>query len=233
MIVVSPSFRWIWGPPTQNHRVLCYRCRFVASPAATDSPVLFSFSLFPHIFVWGSCFWFCTPAFSSCPPPPPAALLLPPSSSSYNLLTHNSTLRQLAHTRLYSHTLSSTCHHTTCSNTTTCSHTIQLTHNSTHTTCSHTTLLTQLYSHCYLFTQLVITQLAHTQDWLPSFHVAGVVLGDIDFHFAWQAWHLWHWTGSGGALGPEWPGWSPRLLAWQPWHFATSPFVSRGRRGTW
>ena len=64
----------------------------------------------------------------------------------------------------------------------------------------------------------------------PSFHVAGVVLGDIDFHFAWQAWHLWHWTGSGGALGPEW--WSPRLLAWQAWHLETSTFVSRGRRGT-
>ena len=32
-----------------------------------------------------------------------------------------------------------------------------------HITCSHTTLLTQLYSHYYLFTQLVIIQLAHTQ----------------------------------------------------------------------
>ena len=20
-----------------------------------------------------------------------------------------------------------------------------------------------------------------------------MILGDIDFHFAWQAWHLWHW----------------------------------------
>ena len=28
--------------------------------------------------------------------------------------------------------------------------------------------------------------------------VAGVALGDIDLHFAWQLWHLWHWTGSGG-----------------------------------
>ena len=28
--------------------------------------------------------------------------------------------------------------------------------------------------------------------------LAGVALGDIDLHFAWQAWHLWHWTGSGG-----------------------------------
>jgi len=59
------------------------------------------------------------------------------------------------------------------------------------------------------------------------------VLGDIDFHFAWQAWHLWHWAGSGGALGPEWTRWPPRLLAWQAWHLETSTFVSRGRRGTW
>jgi len=28
--------------------------------------------------------------------------------------------------------------------------------------------------------------------------VAGVALGDIDLHFAWQLWHFWHWTGSGG-----------------------------------
>jgi len=33
--------------------------------------------------------------------------------------------------------------------------------------------------------------------------VAGVALGDIYLHFAWQAWHVWHWDGSGGALGPE------------------------------
>ena len=31
--------------------------------------------------------------------------------------------------------------------------------------------------------------------------VAGVALGDIHLHFAWQAWHLRHWAGSGGALG--------------------------------
>ena len=67
----------------------------------------------------------------------------------------------------------------------------------------------------------------------PSFHVAGVVLGDIDLHFAWQPWHVCRWAGSGGALGPEWPGWSPRLLAWQAWRFETSTFVSPGRRGTW
>ena len=31
--------------------------------------------------------------------------------------------------------------------------------------------------------------------------VAGVALGDIGLHLAWQAWRLWHWTGSGGAFG--------------------------------
>ena len=50
--------------------------------------------------------------------------------------------------------------------------------------------------------------------------VAGVALGHIDLHlawqaclhFAWQAWHLWQWAGSGGALGSQ---------------------LTRGRRGTW
>ena len=39
--------------------------------------------------------------------------------------------------------------------------------------------------------------------------VAGVALGDIHLHFAWQARHLSpHWAGSGGALGRRW---SPAL----------------------
>ena len=42
VIIASPSFRWFWGPPTQNHRLPCYRCLFVAYPAATDSIVLFT-----------------------------------------------------------------------------------------------------------------------------------------------------------------------------------------------
>ena len=43
--------------------------------------------------------------------------------------------------------------------------------------------------------------------------VAGVALGDIDVHSAWQAWHLWHWTGSGGALCDI-----DLHFAWQAWH---------------
>ena len=59
-----------------------------------------------------------------------------------------------------------------------------------------------------------------------------MALGDIDRHFAWQGWHLWHWTGSGGALGLQWPpvvaaavgvtgvalGNIDRHFAWQAWH---------------
>ena len=74
--------------------------------------VVGSTMFFPHIFVWGSCFWFCTPA--SGPPPPPA-------SSSYNLPTHNLSSHNLSthnfRTRnLSTHNLSTftTCPHTTC-----------------------------------------------------------------------------------------------------------------------
>ena len=64
-----------------------------------------------------------------------------------------------------------------------------------------------------------------------AFGVAGVALGDMDLHFAWQAWHLatwislcvagvalmalgwlWHWAGSGGALGSQLTPRAPRLL---------------------
>ena len=157
---------------------------------ALVSPIL---SFFPHIFVWGSCFWFCIPP--------------PPSAFSFHL--------RLPHTICSSHTTCphTTCHHTTCPHTTcphttchqtTCSHTA-----CHHTSCHHTTCSHTLCSH---------TTCSHT----TSHHT-----------FAWQAWHVWHWAGSGGALGPEWPGMVPRLLAWQALHFETSTFVSRGRRGTW
>ena len=120
--------------------------------------------VFPHIFVWGSCFWFCTPA--SGPPPPP-----PPASSSYNLPTHNLsthlsthnllTHTQLVHTQLVLTQLVHTCPHTTSSRNLS-------THNlSTFTTCPDTTCPCSL---C----------------------VAGVALGDSHLQFAWEAWHLWH-----------------------------------------
>ena len=67
----------------------------------------------------------------------------------------------------------------------------------------------------------------------PSLCVAGVALGDIHRHFAWQAWHLWHWAGSGGALGFRCDAVAPRRFAWQAWHLAISTVTLRGRRGTW
>jgi len=67
----------------------------------------------------------------------------------------------------------------------------------------------------------------------PSFHVAGVALGDIYFCFASQARHLGHWAGSGGALGLDWSPVTPRHFAWQASQLVTSTFVSGGRRGTW
>ena len=76
--------------------------------------------------------------------------------------------------------------------------------------------------------------------------VAGVRLGDIDRHFAWQAWHfaasivtfawqewhLWHWAGSSGALGSRLALWAPPLFAWQASGLTTSTVTLRGRRGT-
>ena len=77
---------------------------------------------------------------------------------------------------------------------------------------------------------------------LPSFHVAGVALGDIDLRFAWQAWQLWDWAGSGRALGRRGAvalcvagvalGAIYLRFIWQAWYLATSTFVSHGRRGT-
>ena len=88
--------------------------------------------------------------------------------------------------------------------------------------------------------------------------VAGVALGDIYRHLAWQAWRLATSTfvsrgrrgtyGTGLALVARWAGLVARdaaalcvagvalgdihrHLAWQAWHLATSTFVSRGRRG--
>ena len=63
--------------------------------------------------------------------------------------------------------------------------------------------------------------------------MAGVALGDMDLHFAWQAWHLWHGAGSGGALGSRLAPWTPPLFAWHAWHLATSSVTLRGRRGIW
>ena len=164
------------------------------------------FPIFPHIFVWGSCFWLCTSASPLPLPPAPAAFLThtarPHTTYSHTQLVHAQLVTtQLAHTQL------------------------------AHTQHVHT----QLYSHTQLVpTQLTHTQ--HLATWTcilrgrrgtyrtglalvarlgpvgrrgrrrrlrgrhgtsrhrPSLCMAGVALRDIDLHFAWQAWHLATWT---------------------------------------
>ena len=92
---------------------------------------------------------------------------------------------------------------------------------------------------------------------LDKISMAGVALGDIDAHFAWQAWRLWHWDGSGGVLVSRGrrgclcgrcDTWRRRSSfsvagvalgdidlhsAWQVWPLATSTFFLRGRCGTY
>ena len=86
--------------------------------------------------------------------------------------------------------------------------------------------------------------------------VAGVALGDIHLHFAWQAWYLVTFTvvsrGRRGTHGTVWRAWSGLVargaaalcvagvalgdihlrFTWQAWHLVTFTVVSRGRRGT-
>ena len=174
----------------------------------------------------------------------------PHTTYSHNLLTHILTNTTWPHTT-YSHTRT-TCHHTTWPQTT-CSHTTCPHTTSSHTTWPHATCSHNLLTH-NLTTRNLLTQLVTIQ------LVAGVALGDIDLHFAWQAWHLWHWTGSGGALGSPFGAvvaaavgvagvalgdidlhfalaWYlydiDRHFAWQVWHLATWTCILRGRRGTY
>ena len=60
--------------------------------------------------------------------------------------------------------------------------------------------------------------------------MAGVVLGDIDLRFVWQAWHLWHWAASGSALGVA-LGDIYLHFAWQAWRLVTPTFTLRGKHG--
>ena len=175
---------------------------------------------FPHISVWGSCFWLCTPG------PPPA------SSPSRHMPT------TWPHTT-YSHT---TCPHTTYPHT----HNIP-THNLlTHTQKTHTQLTHTQKTHTQLtHTHTTCSQPPGTWRQTPSLCVADVAFGDIDLHFAWQVWHLvtstftlrgrcgtwWHRPPlcvAGVALGDI-----DLHFAWQAWHLVTSTFTLRGKCGTW
>ena len=211
---------------------------------------LWFFLLFPHIFVWGSCFWLCTPA----------CLLLPPAAS-HTQLTHTQLTRtqlvntqrahtQLAHTQLthtqLSHTHNLPTHnllvhnlltklnhtHTTCPRTT-CSHTIYSHTTYSHTTCQHTTdsHITCSHATCqhttYSHTACSHTTCPHTHTHTPYSHTSYYAHTRLDHT---QLGHI------------------DLHFAWQAWHLATSTFTLRfidvhsawqvcvtlrGRRGTW
>ena len=109
------------------------------------------FVVFPHIFVWGSCFWFCIP-----PPPPLLRLLLrllrpPPPLPHTPSFTHNSFF-----------TLSFT--HHLC-------HTLSFTPSFTHQLC-HTPSFTHQLCHPPSFThQLCHTTISHTPTHTTIFHI--------------------------------------------------------------
>ena len=113
----------------------------------------------PHIFAWGSCFWFCIP-----PPPPSSASsaagllshkkLCHPPSFTHNFVNHNFVTHHLSQT-----TLSHTIFHTQL---------FFVTHHLSQTTLPHTIFHTQLFCHTPSFTDnfathhLSRTTLSHT-----------------------------------------------------------------------
>ena len=173
--------------------------------------------------------------------------LLTHNLSPHNLLTHNLLAHNLSPHNLLTHTHTLLTHSllTTYSSHTTYSHTQLVTTQLTHT---HTLLTHNLRDRHTLLTH----NLRGRRCWRgrrgawrhrPPLCVAGVPLGDIDLHFAWQAWHLWHWAGSGGALGSflvaaavcvasvalgdidlhfAWQVWHLVWQAWHLWHWAGS-----------
>ena len=104
---------------------------------------------FPHIFVWGSCFWLCTPAAPSRPPP---------HMLTNNLLTHN----------LPTHNFLTYNSHTTCS------HNLSTHTHLTHTQLAHThNLLAHNLSSHNLLTHNLLTHRHFVWQWHLVAHLAG------------------------------------------------------------
>ena len=193
--------------------------------------------LVPHILVWGSCLWFCTPA--SGPPPPP------PASSAYNLLTHNFSTHNLSTHNLLTHNLSThnfSTHNFSTHNFSThyfsthnfSTHNL-LTHNLSHTTCQHTTWHPP--SLCVAGVALMALGWLWWRAWFPNdavdaaaFCVAGLALGDMDVHPAWQAWDLV--TSTVTLRGTDGTGLALVACLVPRWRRGRCGSL-RGRRGTW
>ena len=193
-----------------------------------------------HIFVWGSCFWFCIrPPPLPPPPPPPPPLCQPPTLSHTTLsttifVTHNFVNHHLSHTTF---TIFVT-HHL-------CRVVVSPGRRGTRGTYgTGLALVARLDWISRRWRRGTLRGRRGTWSHPPSFHVAGVALGDIHLRFAWQAmalgWLWWRaWTGlvagdaaalcvAGLALGDMCV-----RFTWQARHLETSTFVLRGRRGTY
>ena len=187
--------------------------------------------LIPHIFVWGSCFWFCIPG------------LLPASSSSSRRLphTHNPTHipTHTHHTHTHKHTHNTHTPHTQPPN----SHTPLRGRRGTTRHPPSFCVAGAAQTHIH---RRFAWQAWHSWHWVarldwlgrpwrpwrrgtlrgrrgtnshpPSFCVAGVAQPHSYCRFAWQAWHSWHWVARLDWLGRP----------WRPWRRGTL----RGRRGT-
>ena len=179
------------------------------------------FSFFPHIFVWGSCFWFCIrvlprlPASSRLPPPPLHKHL------SHTILVNHHLSHTIFHTPSFTHHLS----HTSLS--TTIFHTPSLTHHLSHTSLSTTIFHTPSFTH-----HLSFSTWCGTWRRIPSSCVAGVALMALGWLW-WRAWagsgRRWHRGTLRGRRGPWWHPPSFRVagvalghillrFAWQAWH---------------
>ena len=144
--------------------------------------------VFPHNFVWGSCFCFCIPRL---------LLRRLPLRRLQPSFTHNFVTHHLSHTQLF-HTPSF------------CVAGGDLATSTVVLRGRHGTYGTAL--------GLVArgplgrswrrgTLCGRHGAWRHP--LSGVALGDIYILFVWQAWHLWHWAGSGGTYGT-----ALALVAW-------------------
>ena len=120
--------------------------------------------IFPHIFVWGSCFWFCIPPQ---PPPPPHNFV------THNFVTHTPFFNTNFHTHNF---VTNSLSHTTLS------HTI-FQHKRPVFCVAGAALLALGWIWWRAWSPLVARDAA-------ALCVAGVALGDIHRRFAWQAWQL-------------------------------------------
>ena len=127
--------------------------------------------VFPHIFVWGSCFWFCIlPAFAPPPAPPSWSHTIPHNLVAHHLSTHS-----------FVTTLSHTIFHTTLSHTTFHTHDL-VTHHLSHTQPFHTpsfmhthNFVTHTHTHTIFHTSLCHTpffthHLSHTHSFVTHTH---------------------------------------------------------------